>query len=90
MMKDEWEFTELVHDPNIEILGDLMVLEDLLIATYKYKNESNMIKPGKTSLAIAAFVTAHARIMLHNEIKKLHQAIPHSVLYCDTDSHFLV
>ena len=44
-----------------------------------------MSNPGNTSVVVAAFITAYARLLLLREMRLLH-ASGQEVLYCDTDS----
>jgi hypothetical protein len=78
------EMWNLINNPKIEILGDIMI-NDMLIYNYRYF-EDEMAKPGNTSVALAAFVTSYARLKLYEEMEKIEESSPGSVLYMDTDS----
>ncbi len=78
------EMWSLINNPRIEILGDLRI-NDMLVYNYRY-TEDQMAKPGNTSVALAAFVTSYARLKLYEEMEKIEESRPGSVLYMDTDS----
>jgi hypothetical protein len=82
------EMWNLINNPHIEILGDIRI-NDMLIYNYQYI-EDHFAKPGNTSVAIAAFVTSYARLKLYDEIEKIEESRPGSVLYMDNDSIIFV
>ena len=82
------EMWNLINNPRIEILGDIRI-NDMLIYNYRYI-EDHFAKPGNTSVAIAAFVTSYARLKLYDEMEKIEESSPGSVLYMDTDSIIFV
>jgi hypothetical protein len=82
------EMWNLINNPKIEILGDIRI-NDMLIYNYRYV-EDHMAKPGNTSVALAAFVTSYARLKLYEEMERIEESSPGSVLYMDTDSIIFV
>ena len=81
------EFDELwdsVNDLSIEWLGDILI-EELMLLSFKYKDPQDA-RVGHTAVAIAAFVTAYARLKLYDELERIETSSPGSVLYFDTDS----
>ena len=48
-------------DPDKEILTDIMVNEDLLLVTWKFKDEK-LSKPKNYLASVTAFVTAYANL----------------------------
>jgi hypothetical protein len=62
-----------------------MVSEDLLLATWKMKDVEKS-DSGMTSVAIASYVTAYARLKLYDLLEKVEKIRPGSLLYFDTDS----
>lgn len=55
--------------------------DEALMFTYKFKEEAEQVQPS-VSVAIAAYTTAHARLVLYKYLKQLQER----VLYFDTDS----
>ena len=81
--KSRSEAWDLICDPDKEILTEERV-NDHYIYTFKYIDDI-ISYPGNTSVVVAAFITANARILLIKEASHLHESGQH-VLYCDTDS----
>ena len=77
------EAWDLMLDEDKEVLSEDSV-EDHYIFTYKYVDDS-MSNPGNTSVVVAVFITAYARLPFLREMKLLHES-GQEVLYCDTDS----
>ena len=88
IVKEREEMYNLFNDSKIEILGDV-ILDQLMLISYKYKDITEC-RVGNTSVAIAAFVTAYARLKLYDEMEKIESSSPDSVLYFDTDSIIFV
>ncbi len=65
------------------------MIADTLLISYKYVDDIDAPE-GKTSVAIASFVTAYARLKLLSEIRKIEEKSEGSVLYLDTDSIIFV
>ncbi len=82
--RDYQEMWDIFNDPELEVMGEDLI-EDMLLINYKHKDIENA-RVGNTSVAIASFVTAYARIELYNELQKIEESSPESVLYFDTDS----
>lgn len=71
---------EVLHDNTLEI-STMDVIEGVTVLSYKKRSEANpMVK--NTSVAIAAFTTAHAQLRLFEALEVLGER----VLYMDTDS----
>ena len=75
----------LVGDERKEVFAADIVHEDSVIATWRWKDMLDS-RAGKTSPAIASFVTAWARLELHKLIMKVEQVRPNRCYYADTDS----
>jgi hypothetical protein len=88
VVSNHTEMWNLINNPRIEILGDIRI-NDMLIYNYRYV-EDQMAKPGNTSVALAAFVTTYARLKLYEEMEKIEESRPGSILYMDTDSIIFV
>ncbi len=88
VINDYTEMWNLINNPQIEILGDIMI-NGMLIYNNRYI-EDDMAKPGNTAVALAAFVTSYARLKLYEEMEKIEHSSPGSVLYMDTDSIIFV
>ena len=84
IVKNAYEVHELFNDETIEILGEVLI-NDMIQFTFKKKN-NELSSPGNTSVAVAAFVTAWARLKLYEELDKIETSNPGSVVYYDTDS----
>ena len=75
------EWFEMASDDQY-VIHNVDLSHDNLIQVF-YSNNKDMHEDGnQTSVALAAFVTCHARLKLYNELKKLNER----VLYFDTDS----
>jgi hypothetical protein len=83
------QYWELANDDEKEITSEVMVSEDVLLVTWHLKNEANS-DPGTTSVAIASYVTAYARMMLYDLMEKIECISPGALLYHDTDSAIFV
>lgn len=77
--------TELLCHPEIEVNGILPVNNDILYISWQWRDILAAPSPS-TSILIAAFTTAQARLELHRYLNKLGTR----VLYYDTDSVFYV
>ena len=76
-----YEWFEMASDDQY-VIHNVYLTHDNLIQVF-YSNNKDMHEGGnQTSVALAAFVTCHARLKLYNELKKLNER----VLYFDTDS----
>jgi hypothetical protein len=76
----------LENEEKYEVLGEEW-LDKVTIINYRDKTNT---KVGNTSVAIAAFVTANARIKLYKLLDKLETLSAGCVLYFDTDSVIFV
>ncbi|XP_074658630.1 uncharacterized protein LOC141911539 [Tubulanus polymorphus] len=75
------DFYELILDSTVEI-SDIIICNDDVLRVH-YKTKSEFVKPNsRTNVAIAAFTTAHARLILYTYMEKLGDR----TLYTDTDS----
>ena len=77
--------TELLTNPEIDVNGILPVNDEILYANWCYSSEALLSSP-MTSVVIASFTTAQARLEL---FKYLHTLGPRA-LYHDTDSVFYI
>lgn len=68
-----------------ELKCEFTLTENKMPVTLRNKNEED-VDPGNTSLAITAYVTAHARIEIYRKMKEVEDASPGSTLFFDTDS----
>ena len=84
VVKSFKELYDLNQNSKIEMLGDEQI-GNMLLVNYKFVDDK-MANAGNTSVAIAAFVTAYARIELYDQLHKIEESLPGSVLYFDTDS----
>lgn len=75
------EWYEMITDDQY-VIHDVDLSHPELIQVFYSLNENIHDGGIQTSVTLAAFVTAHARLKLYNELKK----IGNSVLYFDTDS----
>jgi hypothetical protein len=79
--KDYNKRWELLNDEKLDIKDDIALSPEAALITYKLKDTED-IKPGNTSIILASFVTAHARLKLFELLEQLGRR----VLYFDTDS----
>jgi hypothetical protein len=85
MVESYDRYWHLACNEDIEITGELMVNDDVMLVTYKYaKDEKATVL--NYNVAIASYVTAYARLELYRVIEQLEKIREHSVLYFDTDS----
>jgi len=81
LCREPEEFFEIVDDAENEV-SDFQIINDNTVAiVYKYKNDRVPINP-TTSIILASFTTAHARLVLYKYLDFLQDR----VLYHDTDS----
>jgi len=76
---------KLLTCPDKEVLSILPVNDETLYANWQYREEAVTAAP-HTSVVIAAYTTAQARIELYSHMEKLGTRL----LYCDTDSCIFV
>ena len=88
IVKQFVELWDYVNSQKVEIIGDVLIEEQMLLS-FKYKDPQDA-RVGNTSVAIAAFVTAYARLKLYDELEKIDASNKGSVLYFDTDSIIFV
>lgn len=75
------QFETLVHDDSHDVRS--VIFHDTDARTVSIRSKSEFIlDPATTNIAIAAYVTAHARTRLYDALK----IIGNNILYCDTDS----
>ena len=79
------EILTIMEDKNIEVLGEFEVGQDCLQISYKQKDSKDANNIDK-SVALAAFVTSHARLKLLKAMQKIEEKEEGRVLYYDTDS----
>lgn len=74
-------FEEYIENDDLEIVD--IILHDTIARTITYETKHDLIKvPGYTNIAIAAYVTAHARLRLYEAM----EIAGNHLLYTDTDS----
>jgi len=80
------KFRELVENPSTEVSAIHFVNEDMCVVNWNHTNSDEMAVPPFSSIAVAAHVTAQARLHLYSFLEVLGDR----VLYCDTDSVFFI
>ena len=80
---------ELLNDEKIKITGDQLINEDACLISYEYEDVEDS-RVGKTSPAIASFVTSYGRLCLFDLMKEIEGEREGRLLYCDTDSAVFV
>ncbi|KAI1289248.1 hypothetical protein HDE_09034 [Halotydeus destructor] len=89
VITDYAQFRKLHDSPKYKIVGEHETGLDSFIVNYVEKDEEGC-DPGKTSIAIASFVTAYARLKLYDLMRKVEYELPSigrpRTLYYDTDS----
>lgn len=78
------KFRELVNNPSVETSAIHFVNDDMCIVNWNNTNSDELPTAAFSSIAIAAHVTAQARLHLYSFMEQLGDR----VLYCDTDSVF--
>jgi hypothetical protein len=71
----------LITDDRKHIVSDIALTPKVHIVNWKYKNETHA-KENNTSIILASFVTAYARLKLYEILEEKEE----NVLYFDTDS----
>lgn len=72
---------ELLNNPSVEVNDINTINDDMIVASWGYTKEE-LPTANFTSVAIAAYVTAQARLHLYSYL----QFLGNRALYCDTDS----
>ena len=85
LCKNSHEFYELLLN-NENLIQSIDCSRDNVIQVYYSTPKEMHTGCNTTNVAIAAFVTAHARLKLYSELEQIGER----ALYCDTDSIFLV
>jgi len=75
------ELYELLTSPGTEVTNLIFPIDDVVWVSWKH-SEDNIAAGKNVNMAVAAFVTAQARLKLYDYLSELWE----SVLYCDTDS----
>lgn len=79
------QLAELVSNPGMEVDDILPLNEDVMVVNWKYLDDSVKVS-NMTSVTIASYVTATARLKLYSYLEQLNER----VLYFDTDSIIFV
>jgi len=74
-----------ITDDGARILSEIMINDNTLVLQWKDKQENLSYGPN-TSLAVAAFVTSYARLVLYEKMEEVEKIRLGSLLYFDTDS----
>ncbi|KAL3084051.1 hypothetical protein niasHT_033771 [Heterodera trifolii] len=82
------EFHELLGDPRQDVV-DFVHLNEQLDRCVVRRRWPFVRAPDTNNLAVACFVTAHARLHLHGRLEEVRLA-GGRMLYCDTDSVYFV
>ena len=81
IVRTQQQLMSLLTSPRHEITDILPVNEDAMYVSWRLREEAVVPSP-LTNVVIAAYTTAHARMVLYNYLEKLDKR----VLYYDTDS----
>lgn len=81
IINDRDALLRLITDPSLEIQSMIGLTDDTVLFCYKLKEEAQQVS-GNVNVAIAAYTTANARLVLYEYLKMLGER----VLYFDTDS----
>lgn len=81
IVSERSKIVKMFTNPNIEVHSMFSLSSDTVLLTYRDRKEA-IWNEGYSNIAIAAYVTAHARIKLYSYLNKLKE----DVLYFDTDS----
>ncbi|XP_054158248.1 uncharacterized protein LOC128956547 [Oppia nitens] len=79
------DYYSLLTDAKYKITGEVHPNSEKLIVNYKLVDDI-LSKPGNTSVALAAMVTAYARLHLYSILHSIESEADGRVLYFDTDS----
>lgn len=86
VVSDYKTLADIVYNPKIEVMGTEILDNKNVLITHKYKDDS-CAGPGKTSFAIAAMVTCHARIELYRLMQNVEIARKDRLIYADTGKY---
>ena len=75
------EYNRIIHDEDV-MINHVYTSENKIAVVYKSKNDSKKKICKKSNVVIAAFVTSHARVMLHRGLCSIKD--PNRLLYSDT------
>lgn len=83
------DFMKIMNNSDLTITSEIDIDDETWMVNYEHK-DMETAPIGQTSVAIAAFVTSYARIVLHRKMMEIERSAKHtdgmSVLYTDTDS----
>lgn len=74
---------ELLNNPSVEVTEIIQINEEMILMNWRNHPEELPESPF-TSVAVASYVTAQARLYLYSFMEKLQNRL----IYCDTDSVF--
>lgn len=77
------EVVEYFTSKTKRVTDATLVGDDLMLLQYQLIDD-DAASPRKTNVILAAFTTAHARVVLYRNMQLVRD--PQNVLYCDTDS----
>lgn len=83
ILTDYKKMWDIFSDPKKEIIGHCCVTENKMLITWRFKDEKDAPQ-GRTSLAIASFVTAYGRLKLTRLMQEIDSHREGRVLYHDT------
>lgn len=85
LITEHVEFDKIINDSKYQIKGITEIDDDTMLVNYKFVDDS-YDKTGGRNKAIAAQVTAWARLKLYDIMDKIEESEQGRVMYCDTDS----
>ena len=89
IIKEHKKLIDLFCDEKIKITGDQLIDENTCVLSYEFIDVEDS-RVGRTSPAIASFVTSYARLCLFKLMMEIEAERPGRLLYCDTDSAIFV
>lgn len=85
-MNDSAKFRELVDNPSVETASVHFVNDEVCVVNWRHLNNDELPSAAFSSMAVAAHVTAQARLHLYSFMEILGERL----LYCDTDSLYFL
>lgn len=79
------EYFDIITDPKKVVKSELMMQDSAIKLTWETAEDKDVISRNK-NVAVAAFVTSHARLHLFKYMLWIEKTRPFSLLYFDTDS----
>lgn len=83
------EYFDILNDKTKRIVNEVEMSDEVMKVSWK-RIDDEMTCSKNTNVAVASYVTSHARLHLYDILSRIEAIRPHSLLYFDTDSAIYV